>query len=64
MILTGLSLWLVNEVDKQDQQNNTPSYGSRINCAKILLEVEEYEVCIEYNMSYSASCVQMNGRIS
>ena len=60
MILTGLSLWLVNEVDKQDQQNNAPSYGSRINCAKILLEVEEYEVCIDCNMSYPASYVCTN----
>jgi tetratricopeptide (TPR) repeat protein len=39
-VLSSLSLWLASE-DKE--QSIVPSYGSRMNCAKILLELEEYE---------------------
>ena len=41
----GLSLWLEPSADSQ-ADCLPPPYPSRVNWAKMLIEVEEYEVCI------------------
>ena len=59
MLLKGISLWLPSgsgrgklplsssaTPDDQDTDVSPPSYHSRVNCGKLLLELSEYDVSI------------------